>query len=72
MIRTLIEVTSETAGDHERALKATLDQLGYEPKDDPEHIRYMRDFWRELADRGLDPREMVLSQRKKRGDHDTL
>jgi hypothetical protein len=65
MIRTLIEVTGEDSWNHNRDLKAALDKLGFEPKRDADHAVFMDDLWQELAERGLDPRELVESQRQK-------
>jgi hypothetical protein len=66
MIRTLIEITSETTWDHNSQLRDTLDKLGFEPKPGADHVRFMNDLWRELADRGLDPQKLVEAQREKR------
>jgi len=66
MIRTLIEVTGETEWEHKQQLEATLDKLGYQPKDTADHIRFMGDLWQEMQERGLRPQELAEAQRKKR------
>lgn len=66
-VRTLIEITADTASDHDRDLRATLDKLGFQPKDDAEQVRFMSDLYREMDDRGLKPWDLVEAQRKKRG-----
>lgn len=66
MIRTLIEVTAENDWDHASQLKATLDKLGYEPKQSEEHGRFMAELMQELRERELDPHKLVEDRRAKR------
>lgn len=65
MIRTLIEVTSETTWDHERNLTGALDKLGFEPKASADHVRFMADLLGSLADLGLEPNKIVEVYREK-------
>lgn len=67
MIRTLIEVVGDDEWKHKRELEKALDQLGFKPKDDPDHIRWMDALFQELRDRDLDPMKLVEAQRAKRG-----
>lgn len=59
MIRTLIEITAENDWDHARNLKATLDKLGYEPKESAESARWRSDLYQALDEKGINVGKLV-------------
>jgi hypothetical protein len=63
MIRTLIEVTGETSWDYQRDLASALDKLGFQPKDDADHVRFMSDLWKALDSRGWVAADLVENYR---------
>lgn len=65
MIRTVIEVSAEDDWKFEREIRATLDKLGYEPKQSAEYGRFLADLRSALHEKGLDANKLVEEYRDK-------
>lgn len=67
MIRALIEVAAETQWDFDRDLREALGKLGFEPKRDEEHGRFMAHLHAALNERGIEAWKLVEEYRERVG-----